>query len=131
MSIETRISRLVKKTGVKKSRWTVPLRSSMKAVSTSSSSRYPLCRIGYLPHLPLYIERSEREMSTLPKSDWCDRFQPSSPASSKKCAHLSLCHINLISLKRTCKPWLELTQSLTALAQLSQQFFEDQLQSIS
>jgi hypothetical protein len=27
MSIETRTSRLVKKTGVKKSRWTVPLRS--------------------------------------------------------------------------------------------------------
>ncbi len=26
MSIETRINRLVKKTGVKKSRWTVPLR---------------------------------------------------------------------------------------------------------
>jgi hypothetical protein len=28
MSIETRISRLVKKTGVKKSRWTVPLRKN-------------------------------------------------------------------------------------------------------
>jgi hypothetical protein len=35
MSIETRISRLVKKTGVKKSRWTVPLQRTTTVVIQS------------------------------------------------------------------------------------------------
>jgi hypothetical protein len=47
MSIETRTSRLVKKTGVEKSRWTVPLscfgRKNPSELLTNSLNHYQFC----------------------------------------------------------------------------------------
>ncbi len=61
MSIETRINRFVKKTGVKKSRWTVPLSKILSSVLYSTRSwQYPMAK--WLPKR-YFIEDSDKQIS--------------------------------------------------------------------
>jgi hypothetical protein len=57
MSIETRISRLVKKTGVQKSRWTVPLKLDPDYFHTTVNIIRRNWKLIDYPFKPVFLEK--------------------------------------------------------------------------